>query len=292
MKRVRSLLAVLASLALTATLIALTGSPAVAAPATSRAAPQGHGTCAATAPGSKSQRRGMVWSCPEVGPAPAWVASRMTHKAAPATSTARAAGPGGGQHDGRTPEELCADASPAAVVSNRLAYCVRGAARYTRLGADNKVEGEAIVGILISSGIKETPNAAWQEKVHVVALKMENMPDGVSIAVSSTCSGICTTQGPAWGGSAVVLREDGEGRSDGVLGYSSPVGKGSKAPHIRPSYHLVGRILGGGIPQPPVNADHPGPSLRCDDQVTRWPGCIVEGHSILDREPVQVIIAD
>ncbi|MFB6580845.1 MULTISPECIES: hypothetical protein [unclassified Streptomyces] len=202
----------------------------------------------------------------------------MTRKAAPATSTARAAGPGGGQHDGRTPEELCADKSPDAIVSNRLAYCVRGAARYTRLGADSRPVGEAIVGFLISSGIKETPNAAWKEKVVVEAIKMENMPDGVTLAVSSTCSGICTTEGPAWGGSAVILREDGMGRSDGVLSYSSPVGKGSKAPHIQPSYHLDGRILGGGIPQPPNNVNHLGPSLRCDAQVTSWPGCIVEGH--------------
>ncbi|MFE1561035.1 hypothetical protein ACFW6V_39390 [Streptomyces sp. NPDC058734] len=268
----------LASLALTATLLALTGSPAVAAPAANRAAPEGHGTCTATAPGSKPQRRGTAWSCLEAGPAPAWVVSRMTRTAPPAVPTARAAGPGGSRHDGRTPEELCVDDSPAAVVSNRLAYCVRGVARYKRLGADNKVEGEAIVGILISSGMKETPNAAWQERVHVVAVEMHNMPDGVSIAVSSTCSGICTTQGPAWGGSPVILREEGKGKSDGVLGYSSPVGKGSKAPNIRPSYHLDGRILGGGIPQPPVNVDQAGPSLRCDDQVTRWPGCIVEGH--------------
>ncbi|MGI5451196.1 NucA/NucB deoxyribonuclease domain-containing protein [Streptomyces sp. CA-243310] len=202
----------------------------------------------------------------------------MARQAAPAAPTTRAAALGGGQHDGRTPEQLCADERPDAIVSNRLAYCVRGVAEYTRLEG-NEVKGHAVVGVIISSGIKETPKAAWQETVQVDALHIENMPDGVAIGVSSTCSGICTTEGPAWGGSAVILREAGMGRHDGVLGYSSPVGKGGVAPHIQPSYHIDGKILGAGVPLPPKHDDWPGPSLRCDAQDgLRWPGCIVEGH--------------
>ncbi|MGP8303688.1 hypothetical protein ACTPOK_38420 [Streptomyces inhibens] len=69
MKRARHLLAALAALALAAALLALGASPAAAAPsAASRAAPKGHGTCTATAPGSGPARKGAAWTCTKQGP--------------------------------------------------------------------------------------------------------------------------------------------------------------------------------------------------------------------------------
>ncbi|MCX5205977.1 hypothetical protein OG897_31725 [Streptomyces sp. NBC_00237] len=276
MKRLRSLLAVLASLALTATLIALTGTPAVANSAAVQEAPKGRGTCTATTPGSAPKGRSAGWSCFKTGPAPKWVINRMARKAALAAPETRADDNDGAQEDARTVQELCL-ADGGSLVSNRLGYCIRGIAKYERWEA-GALKGTAVVGIIIRSAVKETPKATWRERIEVQAVSVNDIPDGVAIGVSSTCSGICTTQGPAWGGSHVVMREAGTGAA-GEINYSSPVSQGNVAPHIQTAYHIQGIIIGGAVDNPPKNDHWTGPSLRCDAE--EWipnPGCIVEGH--------------
>ncbi len=276
MKRLRPLLAVLASLALTAALIALTGSPAVAAPVVGQEAPKGRGMCTATTPGPMPKGRSTGWSCFKTGPAPKWVINRMARKAALTAPETRAAAQPGDQEDARTVQELCL-ADGGSLVSNRLGYCIRGIATYERWET-GVLKGSAVVGIIISSSVKDTPKATWREIVEVEAVSVKDMPDGVAVGVSSTCSGMCTTQGPAWGGSHVVMREAGMG-SAGEINYRSSVSNGNVAPHLQTAYHIQGIIIGGAVDNPPKNDHWTGPSLRCDaEEWLRWPGCIVEGH--------------
>ncbi|MFI0812130.1 hypothetical protein [Streptomyces echinatus] len=86
MKYVIRLLAAIASLALTAVLLTLGVSPAAAAPLS--AAPEAHGTCTATTPGSKLARQGAAWTCVKERPVTAGDLARIRARAAAVPGTA------------------------------------------------------------------------------------------------------------------------------------------------------------------------------------------------------------
>ncbi|MEV5828051.1 NucA/NucB deoxyribonuclease domain-containing protein [Spirillospora sp. NPDC052242] len=255
MKRVRRLLAAMVSLALTGALLALGASPAAAAPAESRVTPQGHGTCTATAPGSRLQRQGGAWTCLEVeGPVPT-----------PVPAPVRVAD--------RSPADLCSDPSGNRVVSTRHAYCTRESVRYALLNDKGQEIGHALVAVVTPADLKASSGAQWREDVTVLVAEMTPNVPGVTLALSSTCSGQCIAGTPAWGGAPVVLRA-GEA-VEGTLTYSSTVANGAIS-FIQPTYQVEGEILGATPIH--VHGSWYGPEVRCDAAVGNGPGCIVMGH--------------
>ncbi|MYU56287.1 MULTISPECIES: NucA/NucB deoxyribonuclease domain-containing protein [Streptomyces] len=248
MKRVRHLLAAIAALALTATLLALGTSPAAAAPA--KAAPKGYGTCKATAPGSPARRQGTGWTCAEAVPF-----------AAPDTVTERIVR---GVSDG-----ACANGRD----SDRHNYCWGETLTNRAFDTKGKETGRSVVEA-VSFARLSSSSGKWTENIAVKATKMEGKAKTVSMDLSATCSGLCTVDAPAWGGAPVEL-ELGDERT-GNLSFTSTVTKGNYS-FISPTYTSVGDILeAGGGPANPVTWN--GHDLRCDAQVGQYPGCIVMGH--------------
>lgn len=95
---------------------------------------------------------------------------------------------------------------------------------------------------------------------------------GVTLSLSSTCSSQCTAGPPAWGGQHVILHGAGQYKEGGILTYISTVGTGFHS-QIRPTYH-AGRVHLQRKART-IHAEWPGPEVRCDDEVGRWPSCIV-----------------
>ncbi|WP_262402842.1 NucA/NucB deoxyribonuclease domain-containing protein [Actinomadura sp. CNU-125] len=243
------MLAALVSLALAGALLTLGASSAAAAPAESRVTPRGHGTCAVTAPGSRLQRQGAAWTCLKVaGPDPA---------------PARAA----------APADLCADPSGNRVVSTRHAYCTRESVRYALLDDKGQEIGHALVAIVAPADLKAVAGAQWREDISVFVADMTPNIPGVTLALSSTCSGQCIAGAPAWGGAPVVLRANE--KKEGTLTYSSTVANGAIS-FIQPTYQVQGEILGATPIH--VSGSWYGPEVRCDAAVGNGPGCIVMGH--------------
>ncbi|MFK0297015.1 hypothetical protein ACIQU6_42005 [Streptomyces sp. NPDC090442] len=251
MKRTGRLLAAIASLALTAALLAWGAQTAAAAPA--KTAPKGHGTCEPVAPTSRLGRQGAAWSCFKMESAPA-----------PPRGTATVSDASG----------LCDRVRGDSIVSDRHAYCVGKAATYELLGDGEKVEGLALVGITIGSHLSST-KAEWAEDIDVRLVDKTANIKAVTLALRSTCAGQCVAGPPAWGGAPVVL-SSGHTKDHSTLTYNSPVAKGFTA-YIQPSYHAIGTLPDAERPFK-LAADWPGPNLRCDAEVGQYPGCIVMGH--------------
>ncbi|MBX7553021.1 hypothetical protein K1Y78_34630 [Streptomyces sp. tea 10] len=254
MKHVRRGLAAVASLALTAALCAVGTSTAAAAPPTSRATPQGHGTCTDTAPGSALQRQGAAWTCLRAEPASAL-----------APAPVRAGNPGA---------DLCTKDSSDPVVSTRKAYCTRHLVLYELLDDKQAVIGHADVMVVAASSMASLSGARWSEDVSAYVTEMTPNITGVTLSLSSACSGQCTAGPPAWGGAPVLLHS-GQGKDGGTLTYTSTVGKGFHS-QIQPTYRVDGTILGA-APRT-THTEWLGPEVRCDDEVGNSPGCIVMGH--------------
>ncbi len=262
MKHVRRGLAAIASLALTA---ALCTTPAAAAPPANRTAPQGHGDCVAVAPGSELQRRGAAWTCISSGPA----------DGAPARAAVGTGNPGA---------DLCTDEDPddedpdddtsEGVNSTRKAYCTRYAIDYVLRNKEmTAVKGTATVMVFAAASMASLTNARWSEDIIVEVTEMTGEITGVTLSLSSTCSGQCVAGPPAWGGEHIILRAGGY-REGGTLTYTSTVGKGFHS-FIRPTYHAIANVY----TEIPVKShvQWTGPEVRCDDEVGH-PGCIVTGH--------------
>ncbi|GHG63705.1 NucA/NucB deoxyribonuclease domain-containing protein [Streptomyces griseocarneus] len=258
MKRVRQLLAAIASLALTAALLALGTSQAAAAPATARPAPHGQGTCKPVPPG-KGAPKDAAWACYKIS-------SRS-----PAPARALAPAPRDGD-DPNSPDSLCGKQPPDN--STRLAYCMTKGLRWTYLSSDQKtVIGGAEGDLAIYSRLKDTPKANWTESaVAILRSKTDNIP-AVEVALLPTCIGQCAvTSGPV-----VAKLEKVGGEGGGSITYSSSVSKGTQA-LVRPQYHLELDILLPSERLPSVNTDWLGPQIRCDDMVGQWPGCVIPEH--------------
>lgn len=252
MTRARRLLAAMASLTLAAGLLTLGALPAAAALAKSRVTPHGHGSCAPTAPGSRVQRQGAAWTCLKVAaPAPIRAHARIT---------------------ARNPADLCTDPSDSPVVSTRHAYCTRESVRYALLDGNGQEIGHALVAIVAPAQLSSS-NAQWREDITVLVAEMTPNIPGVTLALSSTCSGQCIAGAPAWGGAPVALGPDEA--KEGTLTYNSTVSNGAVS-FIQPAYQVEGEILGATPVQ--INGSWYGPELRCDAQVGNGPGCIVMGH--------------
>ncbi|QHC23271.1 NucA/NucB deoxyribonuclease domain-containing protein [Streptomyces sp. GS7] len=248
MRRVRHLLAAVAALALTATLLALGTSPAAAAPA--KAAPKGYGTCKATAPGSQARRQGTGWTCAKAVPV-----------AAPVTVTERIVR---GVSDG-----ACANGRN----SDRHNYCWGEKFTNWAFDTNGKEIGRSVVEA-VSFARLSSSSGKWTENIAVKATEMGGNAKTVSMDLSATCSGLCTVDAPAWGGAPVELALGDE--KTGNLSFTSTVTKGNYS-FISPTYTSFGEILdAGGGPANPVTWN--GHDLRCDAQVGQYPGCIVMGH--------------
>ncbi|KUL46048.1 hypothetical protein ADL22_11065 [Streptomyces sp. NRRL F-4489] len=248
MKRLRRLLAAVAALALTATLLALGTSPAAAAPA--QAAPKGYGTCKATAPGSQARRQGTGWTCADAVPV-----------AAPATATARTVR---GVSDG-----ACANGRD----SDRHNYCWSERFTIWAFDTSGKEIGHAVV-VAASFARLSSSSGKWTENIAVKATEMEGEAKTVSMDLSATCSGLCTVDAPAWGGAPVELALGDE--KTGNLSFTSTVTNGNYS-FISPTYTSFGEILD--VPGSPANpVTWNGHELRCDAQIGQTPGCIVMGH--------------
>lgn len=253
LKHVRRGLSAIASLALTA---ALCTTPAAAAPPTNRAAPQGHGDCMAVAPGSELQRQGTAWTCISSGPA----------DGALTRATAGTGNPGA---------DLCLEMSPSEPVkSNRKAYCRRQAVDYVLMNQEmTQVIGEARVMVFAAASMASLTNARWSEDIIIQVTAMTGKITGVTLSLSSTCSGQCVAGPPAWGGEHIILGPGGY-REGGKLTYTSTVGKGFHS-FTRPTYQVIGTVF----TETPVSVhtQWTGPEVRCDDELGH-PGCIVTGH--------------
>ncbi|MEU1670510.1 hypothetical protein ABZ752_00575 [Streptomyces roseifaciens] len=239
MKRLRHLLATVAALALTATLLAVGGSPAAAAPA--EAAPKGHGTCKATAAG---------WTCTKAVP-----------MAAPAAMTA----PGVWEAS----DGPCKNGRD----SDRHNYC--WGEKITTRGFDSKGNetGRAVIHALSFARLSSS-KAEWTENIAVKATEMEGKAKTVTMDLSATCSGLCTVTSQAWGGAPVELKLGDE--EIGHLSFTSAVAKDAQT-LITPTYTSFGGILEiPGVANPVTWNNNR--ELRCDAEVGGYPGCIVMGH--------------
>ncbi|MFG2987425.1 hypothetical protein ACGFYQ_40485 [Streptomyces sp. NPDC048258] len=260
MKHVRRGLAAIASLVLTAALCALGTSPATASPA-SWVPPQGH--CTAAADGSAARSQGAAWTCVEADPVADF---------APAPSFAPS--------DPGEALKLCLEHSSKRVVSNRHAYCTRMPLKYTLLNDKNVKIGEAHI-VVDAVGTLDSYTGQWTENIIAVPGDMDDNVSAVDVAVNATCSGMCSTAGPAWGGAHAVVEKGGD-IVQGTITYRSSVAAKTDISHINVTYFVDGAALGAtGVPGYD-SAIFDGPTVRCDATIgdtSPIPGCIVMGHT-------------
>ncbi|WP_438289800.1 NucA/NucB deoxyribonuclease domain-containing protein [Streptomyces sp. HUAS TT7] len=261
-EHVRRLLAAIASLALTAALLALGTSSAAAARTTARPAPQGHGTCTAV-PSGNGAPKGAAWACYEAKPG--------ASAPAPATARALAPAPRDDQPDPESPEALCGKQPPDN--STRLVYCIEKELRWIYYGPDQKeVIGIAEGRLYIYSKLKAVPHSNWKESV-IVALdsKSDNIP-AVELDLQAICTGQCSASAPL-----VATLSKKDEHVAGTIDYNSPVGPGAEA-LVQPQYHAEMRLLVPGTPLPSKNTDWVGPQIRCDGKTGDWTGCVIPEH--------------
>ncbi|MEU1823084.1 hypothetical protein ABZ502_11705 [Streptomyces abikoensis] len=271
MKRARRLPAAIAALALTAALLTLGASPAAAAPPSAgRAAPQGHGICAATAPGSALRRQGAAWFCFKTGgPATARDLAAMHRLAGahgPATARVAARDP---DVDPADPLDLCREGIKE-VNTARSTYCVQRPIGYELRGADGKTVIEHAEGVVITSA--RVGKTEWEEEVRAaITQKTEKMPK-MTLNLRADCTGPCTG-GTAFGGQ--VLPAVGRELFTKIT-YRTTVAKDSET-RSQLLYHATGTILAPGTPRNTMD-DWQGPWLRCDNKVGNGPGCADDTH--------------
>ncbi|WP_167161023.1 hypothetical protein [Streptomyces sp. MBT27] len=261
-EHVGRLLATIASLALTAALLALGTSSAAAARTTARPAPQGHGTCTAVPSGSEAPK-GAAWACYEAKPG--------ASAPAPATAHALAPAPLDDPPDPESPEALCGKEPPEN--STRLVYCIERELRWTYYGPDQKEEiGSAKGRLYIYSKLKAVPHSNWKESV-IVTLdsKTDNIP-AVELALQTICTGQCSASAPLVAKLSKVDEHVG-----GTIDYNSPVGPDAEA-LVQIQYHVVMNLQVPGEVLPPKNTDWVGPQIRCDGKTGEWTGCVIPEH--------------
>ncbi|WP_019632503.1 NucA/NucB deoxyribonuclease domain-containing protein [Actinomadura atramentaria] len=262
MKRVRRLSAAVASLVLAAGLLALGASPAAATSSPAgRAAPKGHGTCTATAPGTGPARQGAAWTCIEHGPVSARDLARIRNHV---TATRVTAAPQGDA------AALCASDKPQDVVSTRHAYCVRHNIVYALVNAAGDVLGTAGLTVVAASEPKYN-STKWQESISVYAGAMSDTIGAVKLTLRSDCT-LCIAGPPAWGGGSIELHA-GEENDTGTLSYDSTVRGGGVAQRTQISYQS--EVVSTNAKPVISHQSWAGPSLRCDGKVGEYPGCIV-----------------
>ncbi|MGP3683304.1 NucA/NucB deoxyribonuclease domain-containing protein [Streptomyces sp. IBSNAI002] len=275
MKHVIRLRAAMASLALTAVLLAPDVSPATAAPLS--AAPDVRGACTATTPGSTLARQGAARTCVKDRAVTAEDLARI--RARTAAVPGGAAVPVGtaatrddvdpGDDPAAGPEALCTSKKRQDVVANRHAYCMRHAIVYLLENRAGDTIGTAELLVTARSAV-DPKSVTWQENIAVFAGKY----DGVSamrLALSSSCTA-CIPGPPAWGGGAIELRA-GEEDQSGHLFYETTTRGGGERSRSMIAYQSQTES---------PDAEYPvigygqwaGPSVACDGQVGSTPGCI------------------
>ncbi|QEV16185.1 NucA/NucB deoxyribonuclease domain-containing protein [Streptomyces alboniger] len=269
MKHARRLLAAIVSLALTAVLIALGVSPAAAAPRS--AAPEGHGTCTATTPGSQLARQGAVRTCVKERPITARDLARI--RASTTALSGVAAAPredvDPGDNPDASPEALCTSKKRQDVVANRHAYCMRHAIVYLLENHAGDTIGTAELLVTARSAV-DPYSVRWQENIAVFAGNYNGV-SAVRLALSSSCT-VCMPGPPAWGGRAIELRA-GEEDQSGQLSYESTNRGGHERSRSVIAYQSQTES---------PDAEYPvisygqwaGPAVACDGMVGGNPGCI------------------
>ncbi|MFJ4585006.1 NucA/NucB deoxyribonuclease domain-containing protein [Streptomyces echinatus] len=269
MKYVIRLLAAIASLALTAVLLTLGVSPAAAAPLS--AAPEAHGTCTATTPGSKLARQGAAWTCVKERPVTAGDLARIRARAAAVPGVVAAPGDGvdPGDDPDAGPEALCTSQKRQDVVSNRHAYCMRHGIVYALENRAGDTIGTAELLVTARSAL-DPHSVKWQENIAVHAGRYDGV-SAVRLALSSSCTA-CIPGPPAWGGGAIELRA-GEEDQTGRLFYETTTRGGGERSRSMIAYQS--RTESPDADYPVVSyGQWAGPSVACDGQVGNTPGCI------------------
>ncbi|MGV9884850.1 NucA/NucB deoxyribonuclease domain-containing protein [Streptomyces sp. NPDC003006] len=269
MIHVRRLLATTVSLALTAVLLALGISPAAAAPLS--AAPESHGTCTATTPGSKLARQGAARICTKERPITARDLARIrtSTTSVPKVAAAPRDDVDPADNPDASPEALCTSKKRQDVVANRHAYCMRHAIVYLLENRAGETIGTA--ELLVTARSAVDPNSVrWQENIAVFAGNYDRV-SAVRLALSSSCTA-CIPGPPAWGGGAIELRA-GEEDQSGHLSYETTTRGGGERSRSTIAYQSQTES---------PDAEYPvisygqwaGPAVACDGLVGNTPGCI------------------
>lgn len=269
MKHATRLLAAIASLALTAALLTLGISPAAAAPLS--AAPESHGACTATAPGSKLARQGAAWTCIRERPVTAGDLARIRARTAavPGVAAAPRDGVDPGDDPDASPEALCTSTKRQDVVANRHAYCMRHGIVYVLENRAGDTIGTAELLVTARSAL-DYKSVKWLENISVYAGKYDGV-SAVRLALSSSCTA-CIPGPPAWGGGAIELSAGTEDQT-GQLSYETTTRGGGERSRSMIAYQSQTES---------PDAEYPvisygqwaGPSVACDGQVGQTPGCI------------------
>ncbi|MFF3085883.1 hypothetical protein ACFVRB_12620 [Streptomyces nojiriensis] len=271
MKHASRRLATAVSLALTAVLLTLGVSPVAAAPPPAgRAAPESHGTCTATTPGSELARQGAARTCMKERPVTAGDLARIRTRTTAVPRVAAALdGVDPGDDPDASPEALCTSSKRQDVVSSRHAYCMRHGIVYVLENRAGEPIGTAELLVTARSAL-DPKSVRWQESIAVYAGKYNGV-SAVRLALSSSCTA-CIPGPPAWGGGAIELRA-GEEDQSGHLSYETTTRGGGERSRSMIAYQSQTES---------PDAEYPvisygqwaGPSVACDGQVGSTPGCI------------------
>ncbi|WP_414166800.1 hypothetical protein ACMATS_03260 [Streptoverticillium reticulum] len=258
------------ALALTAALLALGASPAAAAPLS--AAPEGHGTCTATIPGSKLARQGATWACVKERPVTAGDLARIRARtaAAPGAAATPRDGVDPGDDPDASPEALCTSDKRQDVVSNRHAYCVRHGIVYALMDGQDNVIGTAPLLVTARSAV-EYNKVRWDESITVYSYEFTNVKS-VKLSLSSSCT-VCTGGGPpAWGGGGITLSAN-QTDETGHLSYETTTRGGGERSRSQIAYQSQTESADALYPIISYG-QWAGPAVACDGQVGNGPGCI------------------
>lgn len=114
-------------------------------------------------------------------------------------------------------------------------------------------------------------STTWNETTTVTVAATSGQVTGLNISYDVACDGGCSmSDAHPWDGTKTLTEG---GSATGTVTYSTPVASGGLTT-VKSKHHMY-VVATGAIPtQPNVNWDNPWP-IRCDNQVSANPGCIV-----------------
>ncbi|GGT78940.1 hypothetical protein GCM10010207_88280 [Streptomyces atratus] len=165
----------------------------------------------------------------------------------------------------------CDITQPGTFTATRFGICLNGMeVTYTLRNDKGAVLGTGLMNVATSMTLSAS-KTTWDETTTVKVVSVTGEVKTLNISYDAACTGGCgMTDARPWDGTKSLGLG---GTATGTVTYSTPVASGARA-NVTSKHHMY-VVSSGAIPtQPNVNWDNPW-TIRCDNEVSANPGCVV-----------------
>ncbi|MFE5077632.1 NucA/NucB deoxyribonuclease domain-containing protein [Streptomyces halstedii] len=165
----------------------------------------------------------------------------------------------------------CDITQPGSFTANRFGICMSGlVSTYTLYSDKGAVLGTGVMNVGTDMALSAS-KSTWDEQITVKVTSVTGQVKSLNISYDASCTGTCVmTTAVPWTGAKTL----GQGQqATGKVTYNSAVARGSRTT-ITSKQHMYVTSTGAVPTQPNVNWDNPW-AIRCDNEVSANPGCVV-----------------